>query len=639
VVSTDGSWQSTPSHIVAADPIAGEVHDLRRRVDGWATAGTDRNEWDPVIVADHGTATLCEPIGPPVRRIETLEPVSITQLTPGRHIVDFGQNSNGWIRLTDLGPAGTDLTISYGEWIDTNGDLTQDNIEKGAFAEPRDLPFQTDRIVSTGDDSVFEPRHTTKGFQYVRIDGHPGPLDPSSIASVVVHSDLTPIGDFDCSDVRINRLHHAAVWSFRGNACDLPTDCPTRERSGWVGDWQIYVGTAAYLYDVYDWSAKWLLDLAADQLPDGRVTSIVPDPSPQAPIWSSGHGSSGWGDAAVHVPWELYQATGRTEILDTQFDSMCRWVDYAAGLAALGRHPSRQERSTEAAPHERYLWDVGWHYGEWLEPGVNMEGVFSRLLTEDHGPVATAYLYRSASQLAKIATLLDRHAEAHRYTTLATNVLDAWRIEFIDADGAVHPTTQATLARGLAFGLVPDDLRQRTADTLADLVAEAGMHLGTGFLATPFLLPVLADHGHLDTAYALLFQDTEPSWLYMTEQYSTIWEDWDGVVDGVAKHSLNHYSKGAVISFLHQYVAGLQRLEPGYRWVRIVPHPGAGITSAATHHDAPHGRIDIAWRLDGPLGVLKVTIPDGTIADIALPDGRRTEVRGGDHEFTWTDTR
>jgi alpha-L-rhamnosidase len=645
VIATDESWRSTPSHILAADLIAGEVHDLRRRVDGWANPGTDRSGWEPVLVVNQGTdptlsdSTLCDPIGPPVRRIEELIPVSITELGPGRHLVDFGQNSNGWIRLTDLGPAGTELTITYGEWVAPDGDLTQDHVANAAFTEPRDISFQTDRVVSAGDGSVFEPRHSTKGFQYVRIEGYPGALDPQSIVSMVVHSDFSPLGSFTCSDARINRLHDVAVWSFRGNACDLPTDCPTRERSGWVGDWQIYVETAAYLYDVIDWSAKWLRDLAADQLPDGRITSIVPDPSPQAPIWSASHGSSGWGDAAVHVPWAMYQASGRTDFFDVQFDSMRRWVDFAVGLAALGRHPNRKQRNEDPLPHERYLWDVGWHFGEWLEPGVNMDTVFASLLKDDHAPVATAYLYRSAHELAAIASLLGHTDDALKYANLASNVLDAWRTEFIDANGNVTPTTQANLTRALAFNLVPDDLRQQTADRLANLVVEADMHLGTGFLATPFLLPMLADHGHLDTAYTLLFQDTEPSWLYMTDRYSTIWEDWDGVVDGVAKHSLNHYSKGAVISFLHHYVAGLQLTEPGYRRIRIAPHPGHGITHAATHHDAPHGRIEVAWRLNEtatpPKGTLTATIPEGTVALIALPDGQRFEHGAGVHSFSW----
>ncbi len=637
IVASGDSWRSTPSHILAADLIAGEVHDLRRRRDGWASPGADRSDWDAVLVAAHGTDQLCEPIGPPVRRIEELPARSVVERAPGRFLVDFGQNSNGWIRLGDLGPAGTELTIRYGEWLGPDGELTQRNIARGIFAEQRDLPFQTDRVISAGDGSVFEPRHSTKGFQYVSIEGHPGPLDPTAVTSIVVHSDLRPLGGFECSDERINRLHRAAVWSFRGNACEIPTDCPTRERSGWTGDWQLYVDTAAYLYDVVDWSAKWLRDLAADQFADGTVTSIVPDPSPHAPIWGTLHGSAGWGDAAVHVPWELYLASGRIDVIGAQFESMCRWVGFASGRAAAARHPSRQERNPEPLPHEQYLWDTGWHYGEWLEPGMSMTRAIDDLRADDHGPVATAYLYRSAHELAEMAKLLDRHDDADRYSTLAAHVLDAWRTEFIDGSGDIIRRTQATLTRALAFGLVPDELRQRTADRLADLVAEAGMHLGTGFLATPFLLPVLADHGHLDTAYALLYQGTEPSWLAMSDRSSTIWEDWAGLrADGSPRHSLNHYSKGAVISFLHRYVAGLQRTGPGYSAVRVAPRPGGGITSARTHHDAPHGRVEVNWQITNGVGALAIELPMGTVGEALLPDGAAHPLGPGSSHLTWT---
>ena len=148
---------------------------------------------------------------------------------------------------------------------------------------------------------------------------------------------------------------------------------------------------------------------------------------------------------------------------------------------------------------------------------------------------------------------------------------------------------------------------------------------------------MLADHGHLDVAYELLFQDTEPSWLHMSERTTTIWEDWDGVrPDGTASHSLNHYSKGAVISFLHRYVAGLQIVEPGYRRFRVAPRPGGGITSARTHHDSPHGRIEVAWQLDDGAGQLDVTVPAGTQADVRLPDHTDDVVGPGTHHRHWS---
>jgi alpha-L-rhamnosidase len=168
-------------------------------------------------------------------------------------------------------------------------------------------------------------------------------------------------------------------------------------------------------------------------------------------------------------------------------------------------------------------------------------------------------------------------------------------------------------------------------------VRAADTHLGTGFLATPFLLPVLADHGHLDVAYQLLLQDTAPSWLAMIDRgATTIWEQWEGVRgDGTATESLNHYSKGAVISFLHRYVAGVQVLEPGYRRFRIAPRPGGGITSARAGHDSPHGRIDVAWSIDDGEGRIDVTVPAGTEADLVLPDGREVALTSGTHARTW----
>jgi alpha-L-rhamnosidase len=512
--------------------------------------------------------------------------------------------------------------------LDESGDVTQENI---AHNKRTDIPFQTDVVTSAGDGSVFEPRHSTKGFRYVRVEGHPGPLDPGSIGSVVVHSELRRTGGFACSDERLNRLHLAADWSFRTNACEIPTDCPHRERAGWTGDWQVFVATAAYLYDVHDFSARWLRDLAADQWEDGTVLNMVPEQHDlsleEHARWRSAQGSSGWGDAACHVPWELYLAYGRTDVLEAQLDSMRRWVDYAANRAASGRHASRADR--DPRPHERWIWDTGFHFGEWTEPDAGPD-ILGQIMSMDHGPTATAFLHRSATEVASAAAVLGDTATSEAYAELAAKVRDAWQVEFLDQDGHVQPQRQANLVRALAFDLLPEKLRERAVDGLVALIRKADTHLGTGFLATPYLLPVLADHGRLDVAYELLLQDTQPSWLYMIEQgATTIWEDWAGHA------SLNHYSKGAVVSFLHRYVAGLQLVEPGYRRFRVTPRPGGGITSARTFHDSPHGRIDVAWRIEGTAGELTVTVPEGTTAELVLPDGSAEDLGAGAHTRTW----
>jgi alpha-L-rhamnosidase len=232
-----------------------------------------------------------------------------------------------------------------------------------------------------------------------------------------------------------------------------------------------------------------------------------------------------------------------------------------------------------------------------------------------------------------MAHVLDRHDDAARYADLAARVADAWRTEFLAPDGVTTPDTQATYARALAFGLIPDELRARSAGRLVELIRAAGTHLTTGFLATPFLLPVLADTGHLDVAYDLLLQDTEPSWLVMVDRgATTVWEEWGGVdAEGRPHASLNHYSKGAVISFLHRYVAGLQPVEPGYRRFRVAPRPGGGISWAEATHVCPAGRIRVRWDQPGDDLRLEVDVPAGTVAVAVLPSGTTATLPPGRH--------
>jgi len=617
-IPTDDAWQCTRSQIVRADLIGGQTVDLDQAPDGW----------DEVELVEVEPPTLTTSPAPPSRRIEELPPRSVVRLPAGAQVVDFGQNINGWVRLADLGPAGTTTRLEHGEMLAGDGSLHLGHLATSDYFTKEVLsPGQVDEVISGGPGAVFEPRHTTHGFQFVSIEGRTDDLSVDDITGVVVHTDLVRSGWFSSSDERLDRLHEAAVWSFRDNACEIPTDCPQRERVGWTGDWQLFCPTAAFLYDVAGFSAKWLRDLRSGQWADGRVPNYVPDPYGPASHTEGPAsfltGSAGWGDATTIVPWEMWVEYGDEQFLADNYPAMVAWVDFAARRAREGRHQSRIERRTDPAVHEVHLWDTGFHWGEWCEPDGIPEGTFT--LEEDMAAVATAFLHRSATLVRRAAEVLGHSADADRFGELAAAVRSAWQLEFIDADGQVWPRRQANLVRALAFDLVPDDLRQDVADQLAALVHDAGDHLGTGFLATPYLLPVLADNGHLDLAYTLLFQDAPPSWLAMIDQgATTIWENWNGVdADGFG--SLNHYSKGAVISFLHRHVAGLRPDDryPGYERFTVAPQPGGGLTHAEAIHDARLGRVRSAWTIADGEFTLEVQVPPGARADIALPDGRR----------------
>jgi alpha-L-rhamnosidase len=636
VVRSDQTWTSALSTITRADLMDGQT------VDFGAEPGPDRQ-----VLVDQVTAPAVDwSPAPPVRVLATLPAVSVDHVARGVWVADFGQNASGWVVLSDLGPAGTRTVIDYGEHVGADGDLSTSHLDSVRPGETPTQFVQRDEVISAGRGETFEPRHTVHGFQYARIRREGVPLDPASVTMRVVHTAFRRTGTFACSDDDLTRLHEIAEWSFRGNAVDVPTDCPTRERLAWTGDYQVFAPTATRLYDVLGFSRKWLRSVRDDQLPDGRIANFSPDGrriklhlDDQFAMMT---GSAGWGDAIVAVPWELYEAYGDRQVLAENWDAMVRWVQWALTTARTARHPSRVERSAEPLPHEQYIWDGSFHWGEWAEPklraadGTRIDPIQSDPVAwfmADKGEIGTAYLYRSAVTLARAAQVLGRPDDAARYSDTAQRVRDAWRTEFLAADGRTAGDTQASYVRALSFGLVPGALRVAAAARLAALIDAADTHLTTGFLATGDLLPVLSDTGRPDLAYGLLFQRTEPSWLAMLDRgATTVWEDWDGIdADGTAHDSLNHYSKGAVIRFLHTHTLGLRQAPGSVAWESFVvaPVPHAALTWATGTHETPHGTISVGWQVDGHDIRITVDAPPATTASIVFPDGTTETVSAG----------
>ncbi|MEV7692197.1 family 78 glycoside hydrolase catalytic domain [Microbacterium sp. NPDC089189] len=636
VVRTDARWTSRPSSIVSADLMEGERVDLTRAVP----------PAQPVEVGVVAAPPISWSPAPPVRVIEDRAVSSATRVADDTWVLDFGQNASGWVSLADLGPAGTRTSIDYGEHVDAAGDLSTSHLDSSRPGEPPTIFVQRDEVVSRGDGSSFEPRHTVHGFRYARIRRPDAVLDPATVRMRIVHTDLAPIAAFSCSDADLERLHAMAQWSFRGNAVDVPTDCPTRERLAWTGDYQVFTPTAARLYDVSGFTRKWLRSVRDDQLDDGRIANFSPDGrrirqnlDDQFAMMT---GSAGWGDAIVAVPWEMYRAYGDAEILAENWEAMRRWVEWALEAAASSRHHTRVARSAEPLAHERYLWDGTFHWGEWIEPqplradGTRADPVADDPMAwfmADNGEVGTAYLYRSTATVARIAALLGRPAEAERYAMLAERIRDAWQREFVSDDGRTAVDTQASYVRALAFDLLPSTLRGPAADRLVELIRRADTHLGTGFLSTGDLLPVLADAGYADVAYELLLQRTSPSWLAMLDRgATTVWEDWEGVDEhGEARESLNHYSKGAVVRFLHTHLVGLSQDEESAAWESFTVRPvtGGGLRWAQGRLDSPQGSIAVRWETDGSDIEITVDTPVGARGRVVFPDGTVREVTAG----------
>jgi alpha-L-rhamnosidase len=615
-VVTDESWTAGPSAVVFNDLYDGQAIDARRYSNKWLEPGFSDGIWTGVHQAELDLSTLTPYIGPPVSRQEELRPIKIWTSPAGKTLVDFGQNLVGWVRVHVRGPAGTTIILRHAEVLE--------NDELGT--RPLRSAKATDRFILSGGDDVFEPTFTFHGFRYVEVDGWPSELTPDALTAVVVSSELQRIGDFECSDELLNQLHRNVVWGTRGNFLDVPTDCPQRdERLGWTGDIAVYAPTAAYLFDVEDFLRDWLADLVAEQrAADGMVGYVVPDvlkyskapsqfPRPET--------TAIWSDAAVWVPWALWQAYGNLQVLSDQYESMIAHV-----------------RRVESLLSPTGLWDTGFQFGDWLDPTAPPDQPADS--KADNGVVATACLYRDARILAETAALLQRSEDERHFADLAERTRTAFNEHYVRDDGAIRSDAQTVYALALVFGLLDEDTGQLAGKRLAELVAESGYRIQTGFAGTPYVLDALSATGHLDEAYRLLLQRECPSWLYTVSMgATTIWERWDsmlpdGTINPGEMTSFNHYALGAVADWMHRYIGGIAPLEPGYSKVLIAPEPGGDIRWARSSLETSHGTISVSWSQKGDDPIeLDVVVPDGVTALVRLPNKDAQELGSGQHQL------
>ncbi|ROS76095.1 alpha-L-rhamnosidase [Curtobacterium sp. PhB130] len=594
VIGSDEQVLVSTGAVHSSGIYAGERYDARSEPIGWSTAAFDAANWCAARAFDWDTKTLVEGGAPPIRRIEELEPVSVTEQSAGQWIVDFGQNISGWVRLTVNGQSGDTVTLRHAELLKPDGSLETETLRSAAATD--------EYILRGGTAETWEPRFTFHGFRYVEVTGWPGVPTVADLRAIVVHTDMTRTGWFEASDPRITKLHENTVWSMRDNFVGVPTDCPQRdERLGWTGDLNAFTPTATFLYDVREVLGSWLKDLAVEQQETGTVPWSIPDvlptPSTATALWS---------DVAVSLPWAMYQEYGESEILRRSYESMTAFVD-----------------EVESALDDDGLWGHGFQFGDWLDPDAPSDNPAGG--KTDRYLVAQAYLAKTTKEMAQTAAVLGEHADAQHFDELHTRVRTAFRRHFVTPVGRVVSESATGYALPIMFGLLDDDQQRVAGDRLAAIISESGATIATGFAGTPLVTDALSSTGHVDVAYDLLMQTKSPSFLYpVLMGATTIWERWDavladGTVNATGMTSLNHYALGAVADWLHRVVGGLTRTAPGWRTFTVAPQPGGGLTSAHAKHDTVLGRVESHWYVDDGDLVLEVVVPDGATATVIPP--------------------
>lgn len=594
-IVSDQSWKASTGPIVMSEIYHGETYDARLEKMGWDRVGYDARDWTGVHIADLSKAVLVASEGPPVRRIEELKPTKVFKTPSGDTVVDMGQNMVGWVRLKVQGNAGTTITLRHAEVLDKQGNFYTENLR----AAKQTVKY----IMKGGGPETYEPHFSFQGFRFVAVDGYPGTLTPESLTGVVIHSELPRASQFETSKGLINQLQHNILWGQKGNFLDIPTDCPQRdERLGWTGDAQVFARTAAFNTDTATFYTKWLKDLAADQFESGSVPHVVPNV-----LGPNAGGSAAWADAAVIIPWTMYLCYGDTRILEVQYDSMRKWVEFERRQAG-----------------DDYVWDGGQHFGDWLAFATTRSDYPGATTGKDL--IATAFYAYSTSLLAKTAEVLGKTDDAARYRDLFEKVRAAFQKEYVTSTARVGENTQTAYVLALNFDLLAEEMRAAAAKRLAQEVRER-KHLTTGFVGASYLCHVLSSYGYLDEAYLLLNREDYPGWLYPVKQgATTIWERWDGQKpDGSFQdkgmNSFNHYAYGAVGDWMYRVTAGIEidPKSPGYKHILIQPRPGGGFTSVTASHDSPYGRVSSSWTLTDGKFDLSVTVPPNTRATIRLP--------------------
>ncbi len=559
----------------------------------------------------------------PVVERERFTPTVIT--TPsGKTVLDFGQNIAGYIEFTLNAKVGQKVFLRFGELLDEQGEFTQNNIQ--CANKHITTPLQQVIYTCKDGENHYKTRFAVFGFQYALLETDAA-WNPEDFAAIAVYSDLEQTGFFDCSNQLLNQFVENTVWSSKGNFLDVPTDCPTRERHGWTGDSQIFFDTASYLFDYAAFAKKHLNDIYDWQKKDGNLPQIAPAGGVDF-YMATMNGSPGWSDIGILMPYRYWKKYGDKAILEQYYDGMKR---YAAFLRRrVGKKTLLSKPLGLYGEARKYAVNYGQSYGEWAEPAEVFPNDWTDMVLP-HPEVSTAYTAYCFRLMAEIAAELGDESTRSTYAELSEKVTQSYQAMRRLPAFSLDTDRQAMLVRPLAFDLLDKEQTAYAKERLLKALENYDWRLGTGFLSTPLILYVLAQ---IDTkaAFRLLENEEMPGWLFMPKiGATTVWESWEGTQAQGGIASLNHYSKGAVCSWLFDSLCGIRIA--GENCFQIQPHIGGHFTHASASYQSIYGKVESGWVHEKRKTIYTITIPANCTALVTLPGGTREKLRAGTYTF------
>ncbi|MDR0686692.1 MAG: family 78 glycoside hydrolase catalytic domain [Dysgonamonadaceae bacterium] len=619
-IVTDGSWKiCEQGPIREASLFIGEVYDASYEKAGWNLPGYDDSLWKTVSVYKDEKWNLVSQLNEPIKAVEEITAISVHKVGKNKYIFDIGQNIPGWVRLNIPYNPNNTIRLRYGECLYEDGTLYTENLREAKQIDVYQ-PHNEKKI-------VYEPRFTYHGFRYVEVDGLTKEPQKENVVGIAIASSSPIKSNFECSNKDLNKLWSNIRWTLWGNLISIPTDCPQRdEREGWMADAQIFSQTAIYNLDMAGFYTKWVRDIRDSQLEDGRY----PDIAPHDGTWRNFFAAPGWADAGTVIPWRVYQNYNDIDILDKNYESMKKWVDFV--------HKYNPQLTWENNLANSYN---DWLNGNWIN---SLDDYPKNRGSVPKEVFATAYFAKSAEIVAQSAKLLGHKSDFKKYAALANGIREAFVRNYVSSEGKIKGETQAGYAIALQFDILPEHLRKQAAKWMVEAVKDYDFRISTGIHGTVMLMEQLSRYGYGDISWRLLTSHRFPSWLYSIDQgATTIWERWDGYVAGrgfqdAGMNSMNHVAIGAVGQWLYRHILGIQ-LDPnsqGYRHFIIKPDPGENLRWARGNYHSINGNIEVNWMKKDGKFELNVTVPANTTATVILPDGTERKIKSGKYNYKVT---
>jgi len=588
IICSGTDWKTALSPVIFNSIYTGEHIDARLSQVGWDSSGFDDSGWKNSIPAAAPSLNIVAQSLYPIKDVEEISPIKFTKINDSHYLFDLGRNIAGVSRLKVNGPSGTVIQLKHGERLGADGMVDQSNITAHYRPTNQLDPFGTDIYTLRGEGlEVFKPSFNYKGFQYIEVTSdHPVELKKESITGYFMHSDVPVAGYIHSSDTILNKIWRATNCSYLSNLFGYPTDCPQREKNGWTGDAHIAVETGLYNFDGLTIYEKWLADHRDEQQPNGVLPAIIPT-SGWGYTWANG---PDWTSTIAIIPWNIYLFYGDTRLLADCYDNIRIYVDHISEISPEGL--------------------TDWGLGDWIP----VKSIASKELT------SSLYYFTDATILAKAAKILGKQSEYVKYNTLALKIKNAVNAKYLNRQTGIYGSGfQTELSAPLHWGIVPEELKAKVAENLANRVIADGKHIDVGLLGTKTILDALSANGYADLAYEVALQKTFPSWgWWIVNGATTLFENWP--IDSKSDISLNHIMFGEIGAWFYKSPGGIypDENQPGFKNVILKPDFVKGLNSFETNHTGPFGSIVSSWKKAGLKIEYHVIIPPNSTADLSL---------------------